>query len=112
MSEKEKNKELEAEQTAAPQEPEVCREEAEPASEKSKAKRKKEKGVTFTREQAEQMEQAVQQLETVKDQFTRLAAEYDNYRKRILLILQAFNSSLSEYFPQRIAFSAVRYFLL
>ena len=82
MSEQEKNKELEAEQTAAPQEPEVCREEAEPAPEKNKAKKKKEKGVTFTREQVEQMEQAVQQLETVKDQFTRLAAEYDNYRKR------------------------------
>ena len=28
------------------------------------------------------MEQAVQQRETEKDQFTRLAAEYDNYRKR------------------------------
>ena len=82
MSEQEKNKELEAEQTAAPQEPEVCQEEAEPAPEKNKAKKKKEKGVTFTREQVEQMEQAVQQLETVKDQFTRLAAEYDNYRKR------------------------------
>ena len=28
------------------------------------------------------MELAVKQLETTKDQFTRLSAEYDNYRKR------------------------------
>ena len=47
-----------------------------------KAKKKKEKGITFTREQVEQMELAVKQLETTKDQFTRLSAEYDNYRKR------------------------------
>ena len=47
-----------------------------------KAKKKKEKGITFTREQVEQMELAVKQLETTKDQFTRLTAEYDNYRKR------------------------------
>ena len=46
-----------------------------------KAKKKKEKGITFTREQVEQMELAVKQLETTKDQFTRLSAEYDNYRK-------------------------------
>lgn len=47
-----------------------------------KGKKKKEKGCTFTREQVEQMELAVRQLETTKDQFARLAAEYDNYRKR------------------------------
>ena len=47
-----------------------------------KAKKKKEKGITFTREQVEQMELAVKQLESTKDQFTRLSAEYDNYRKR------------------------------
>ncbi|MCF2662997.1 nucleotide exchange factor GrpE [Oscillibacter valericigenes] len=47
-----------------------------------KPKKKKEKGYTFTREQVEQMELAAQQLESVKDQFTRLTAEYDNYRKR------------------------------
>lgn len=41
-----------------------------------------ETGVTFTREQAEQMELAVKQLESVKEQFTRLGAEYENYRKR------------------------------
>ena len=47
-----------------------------------KPKKKKEKGITFTREQVEQMELAVKQLESTKDQFTRLSAEYDNYRKR------------------------------
>ena len=48
----------------------------------AKAKKKKEKSFTFTREQVEQMELAAKQLETTKDQFARLAAEYDNYRKR------------------------------
>ena len=47
-----------------------------------KPKKKKEKGYTFTREQVEQMELAVKQLDSVKDQFTRLTAEYDNYRER------------------------------
>ena len=41
-----------------------------------------EKGYTFTREQVEQMELAAKQLESVKDQFVRLTAEYENYRKR------------------------------
>ena len=53
----------------------------EPKAEK-KAKKKKEKGYTFTREQVEQMELAAKQLESTKDQFVRLTAEYDNYRKR------------------------------
>ena len=58
--------------------------EPQPEGEKTaKGKKKKEKGgITFTREQVEQMELAVKQLETSKDQFARLAAEYDNYRKR------------------------------
>ena len=47
--------------------------ETEEKSEK-KAKKKKEK-YTFTREQVEQME-------SVKDQFIRQTAEYENYRKR------------------------------
>lgn len=54
----------------------------EPAEKTSKGKKKKEKTFTFTREQVEQMELAAKQLESTKDQFTRLAAEYDNYRKR------------------------------
>ena len=67
-------KAAEAEQEKAPenQEPEK----------KPKKKEKKEKGITLTREQVEKMELAAKQLESVKDQFTRLTAEYDNYRKR------------------------------
>ena len=58
--------------------------EPQPEGEKTaKGKKKKEKGgITFTREQVEQMELAVKQLESTKDQFACLAAEYDNYRKR------------------------------
>ena len=56
--------------------------EAEAAEPEKKGKKKKEKGYTFTREQVEQMELAAKQLESVKDQFVRLTAEYDNYRKR------------------------------
>ena len=65
-------------------EPEAAPETEEAAGEekKAKGKKKKDKGFTFTREQVEQMELAAKQLESVKDQFTRLAAEYDNYRKR------------------------------
>ena len=33
-------------------------------------------------EEAEKMEQLAKELETMKDQYLRLAAEYDNYRKR------------------------------
>ena len=54
--------------------------ETEEKSEKN-AKKKKEK-YTFTREQVEQMELAAKQLESVKDQFIRQTAEYENYRKR------------------------------
>ena len=68
----------ETEETTAA-EPEVA-EEAEKTE--KKPKKKKEKGFTFTREQVKQMELAVKQLETSKDQFLRLSAEYDNYRKR------------------------------
>ena len=64
--------ETEQEKTPENQEPEK----------KAKKKEKKEKGITFTREQVEKLELAAKQLESVKDQFTRLTAEYDNYRKR------------------------------
>ena len=53
-----------------------------PAEKAAKGKKKKEKGYTFTREQVEQMERVVKQLESVKDQFVRQTAEYENYRKR------------------------------
>ena len=71
------------EETPATEEPrqEQAPETQEPEK-KPKKKEKKEKGITFTREQVEKMELAAKQLESVKDQFTRLTAEYDNYRKR------------------------------
>lgn len=51
--------------------------------EKSKGgKKKKEKTYTLTQQQMEAAELAAKQLESVKDQFVRLTAEYDNYRKR------------------------------
>ena len=78
-----------SEETKQPlEEEEVPQETAEaaaaPEAEESKAKgkKKKEKSYTFTKEQVEQMELAAKQLESVKDQFVRLSAEYDNYRKR------------------------------
>ena len=63
----------------APQTEETAEQTAEKAA---KGKKKKEKGYTFTREQVEQMELAAKQLESVKDQFVRQTAEYENYRKR------------------------------
>ena len=73
----------ETEETTVQQEPaeEPAPEETAEKSEK-KAKKKKEKVYTFTREQVEQMELAAKQLESVKDKFVRLTAEYENYRKR------------------------------
>ncbi len=65
---------------SAPAEETISEETAEKTE--KKAKKKKEKGYTFTREQVEQMELAAKQLESVKDQFVRLTAEYENYRKR------------------------------
>ena len=66
-----------------PEVEETAQAEAAPEAEaEKKGPKKKEKGITFTREQVEQMELAVKQLDTVKDQFVRLTAEYDNYRKR------------------------------
>ena len=79
-----------SEETKEPVEetPETPEARQEPASENQEAekkprkKEKKEKSITFTREQVEKMELAAKQLESVKYQFTRLTAEYDNYRKR------------------------------
>ena len=83
MSEETKQpQEQEVPETADVQ-PEAEQETAQEAEQaEKKPKKKKEKGITFTREQVEQMELAVKQLESTKDQFTRLSAEYDNYRKR------------------------------
>ena len=75
-----------------PEEKEAPKEEAPPAEEApetaekaekaGKGRKKKEKTYTLTAEQMEAAEKAVKQLESVKDQFVRLTAEYDNYRKR------------------------------
>ena len=70
-----------AEQTA----PEAEKKEEQAAEEEKtdkKSKKKKENTYTLTREQMEAAELAAKQLESVKDQFVRLTAEYDNYRKR------------------------------
>ena len=80
MSEETKEPLNEEEQNTASETAETVEEKAEEKT--PKTKKKKEKGITFTREQVEQMELAVKQLDSVKDQFTRLTAEYDNYRKR------------------------------
>lgn len=50
--------------------------------EKKCKKGKKADTVTFTTEEAEKLEQLAKDLESLKDQHLRLAAEYDNYRKR------------------------------
>ena len=55
---------------------------AEAGGKAKKEKKKKEKTYTLTREQMEAAELAAKQLASVTDQYTRLAAEYDNYRKR------------------------------
>jgi chemotaxis protein histidine kinase CheA len=49
---------------------------------KESHKKEKEKTYTLTREQMEAAELAAKQLAAVKEQFVRLTAEYDNYRKR------------------------------
>ena len=54
----------------------------EPEEKPGKSKKKKEKTYTLTQQQMEAAELAAKQLESVKDQFVRLTAEYDNYRKR------------------------------
>ena len=51
-------------------------------AEKPRGRKKKEKTYTLTQAQMEAAELAAKQLESVKDQFVRLTAEYDNYRKR------------------------------
>lgn len=75
-----------AEQQPAPEQEAPQKEE--PVQEKAakggreKKKKEKEKTYTLTQQQMEAAELAAKQLESVKDQFVRLSAEYDNYRKR------------------------------
>ena len=56
--------------------------ETEEKSKGGKKKKEKEKTYTLTQQQMEAAELAAKQLESVKDQFVRLTAEYDNYRQR------------------------------
>ena len=67
---------------APPAEEKEAAESAEKAEKAPKGKKKKEKTYTLTQAQMEAAELAAKQLESVKDQFVRLTAEYDNYRKR------------------------------
>ena len=71
-----------AEQTVPEAEEKTEEQAAEEEKTDKKSKKKKEKTYTLTREQMEAAELAAKQLESVKDQFVRLTAEYDNYRKR------------------------------
>ena len=70
MSEKEK-KEIPAEEINT-----------EPAAQEVKEEAAEEETFTVTREQMEKMEQLAQMVAESGDKYLRLAAEYDNYRKR------------------------------
>ena len=74
----------EEKETQAPEAAEQAPEQEPEKQEKAEKKEKKEKKKTYTltQEQMEAAELAARQLEAAKDQYTRLAAEYDNYRKR------------------------------
>ena len=74
--------EQEAEQTLPPETEETSQAASGKNEKPRKESRKKEKTYTLTREQMEAAELAARQLASVTDQFTRLSAEYDNYRKR------------------------------
>jgi len=69
-------------ETTEPAAEEMKQDSAEKAGKAKKESKKKDKGYTLTQEQMEAAELAAKQLESVKDQFVRLSAEYDNYRKR------------------------------
>lgn len=76
-----------AEETA-PQETETAaeaaakQEAADTPGGKKAEKKKQEETFTLTKAQMEKLEGVARELETQKEQFLRLAAEYDNYRKR------------------------------
>ena len=76
MSKKEKNApQEEQEKNACPDQPQEVTEEYRPEE-------AAEETFTVTREQMEKMEKLAGQLAALNDQHLRLAAEYDNYRKR------------------------------
>lgn len=74
--------EQEAERTTPPETEEGAQAAPEKSEKPRKEPKKKEKAYSLTREQMEAAELAARQLVSVTDQFTRLTAEYDNYRKR------------------------------
>ncbi|WP_312939311.1 nucleotide exchange factor GrpE [Oscillibacter sp.] len=74
--------EQESEQTLPPETEETSQDTHGKNEKSRKEPKKKEKTYTLTREQMEAAELAARQLTSVTDQFTRLSAEYDNYRKR------------------------------
>ena len=76
MSEENRQPAAEEEQTPQQEAPQQEAPQTETPEEKS------EKGGKAKKKKEEQMETAVKQLESVKDQYVRLTAEYDNYRKR------------------------------
>ena len=76
MSKKEKNAPLEE------QEKNTCPDQPQEVTEEYRQEEPAEETYTVTREQMEKMEKLAGQLATLNDQHLRLAAEYDNYRKR------------------------------
>ena len=74
MSEKEKNQQQENAE-------EIVEETVEETTEEA-AESKEEESYTVSREQMEQMEQLAKLVSESNDKYLRLAAEYDNYRKR------------------------------
>ena len=76
--------EQETDQTTAPEVEQTEAQQSAPKKDEKpkKESKKKEKTFTLTREQMEAAELAAKQLAAVTDQFTRLTAEYENYRKR------------------------------
>ena len=76
MSKKEKNAPQEE------QEKNVCSDQPQEVTEEYRPEEAAEETFTVTREQMEKMEKLAGQLAALNDQHLRLAAEYDNYRKR------------------------------
>ena len=80
MSKKDKNEKNTPQEEPESKAPEA--EEAAPDQEPPKEQEQAPETYTLTREQMEKMEGLAKQLATLNDQHLRLAAEYDNYRKR------------------------------
>lgn len=79
----EKAEEVKQETAAEPEKAEKAeKSEKTEKAKKESHKKEKEKTYTLSREQMEAAELAAKQLAAVKEQFVRLTAEYDNYRKR------------------------------